>query len=312
MSRPASSSSRPACRRRASRRSCAPPAGSSPHVHGGDLEWAAERAPALATAGARLFARAGLRPPSSGVKEARATLRALLIEPGEAPPAGGCRRTPEPGRQRRGAWCLPRPRRGPRKGGAGGAAGGARVPRCLARALRRPCGSARSTFLADRVGDELDAGGLERAGLTALAGRHPRDLSGGERRASRSRSSARPTRRPPRCASTSPRRHGPRRQGRLASDLRADAAAGNAVLVATHDPEFAALTADRVILLAPRPIADGPVAELLSGGWYFSTATARIVDGRGGSSPLCGDNLPRPRRSRGRRTSTQSPVWVTA
>jgi energy-coupling factor transporter ATP-binding protein EcfA2 len=182
-----------------------------PHVHGGDLEWAAERAPALATAGARLFARAGLRPPSSGVKEARATLRALLIEPGEAPPAGGGRRTPEPGRQRRGwrrgAWCLPRPRRGPRKGGAGGAAGGARVPRCLARALRRPCGSARSTFLADRVGDEFDAGGLERAGLTALAGRHPRDLSGGERRASRSRSSARPTRRPPRCASTSPRRH---------------------------------------------------------------------------------------------------------
>jgi hypothetical protein len=82
------------------------------------------------------------------------------------------------------------------------------------------------------------------------------------------------------------------------------------VLVATHDPEFAALTADRVILLAPRPIADGPVAELLSGGWYFSTETARIVDGRGGSSPLCGDNLPRPRRSRGRRASTQSPVWV--
>ena len=40
-----------------------------------------------------------------------------------------------------------------------------------------------------------------------------------------------------------------------------------AVLVATHDPEFAALTADRVVLLADgRPIADGPVGELLSGG----------------------------------------------
>jgi energy-coupling factor transport system ATP-binding protein len=46
------------------------------------------------------------------------------------------------------------------------------------------------------------------------------------------------------------------------------------VLVATHDAEFAALTADRVVLLA-----DGPVGELLSGGWYFATETARIVDG---------------------------------
>ncbi|MEA2244521.1 MAG: energy-coupling factor transport system ATP-binding protein, partial [Solirubrobacteraceae bacterium] len=63
-------------------------------------------------------------------------------------------------------------------------------------------------------------------------------------------------------------------------DLRAAAAAGSAVLVATHDPEFAALTAERVVLLADgRVIADGPVTELLSGGWYFATETARIVDG---------------------------------
>src|SRR6185312_14434869 len=40
------------------------------------LEWAGTRAPALQTPGARLFARAGLRPPPAGVKEARATLRA--------------------------------------------------------------------------------------------------------------------------------------------------------------------------------------------------------------------------------------------
>ena len=54
----------------------------------GFLEWAAERAPALATPGARLFARAGLRPPPSGVKEARATLRAHgLLEEGTG--AGG-------------------------------------------------------------------------------------------------------------------------------------------------------------------------------------------------------------------------------
>ena len=58
----------------------------------GFLEWAAERAPALATPGARLFARAGLRPPPSGVKEARATLRAhglLDDEAADAAPSAG-------------------------------------------------------------------------------------------------------------------------------------------------------------------------------------------------------------------------------
>ena len=39
------------------------------------LAWAADAAPALQTPGARLFQRAGLRPPPAGVKEARATLR---------------------------------------------------------------------------------------------------------------------------------------------------------------------------------------------------------------------------------------------
>ncbi|MDP2711145.1 MAG: ABC transporter, partial [Solirubrobacteraceae bacterium] len=69
-------------------------------------------------------------------------------------------------------------------------------------------------------------------------------------------------------------------KGELASSLRAAAAAGSAVLVATHDPEFAATVADRVVLLADgRLIADGAAAEVLSGGWYFATETARIVDG---------------------------------
>jgi energy-coupling factor transport system ATP-binding protein len=69
-------------------------------------------------------------------------------------------------------------------------------------------------------------------------------------------------------------------KGDLAARLRTAAAAGSAVLVATHDPEFAATLAERVVLLADgRVIADGPVAEVLSGGWYFATETARIVDG---------------------------------
>lgn len=57
-----------------------------------------------------------------------------------------------------------------------------------------------------------------------------------------------------------------------------------AVVVATHDAEFAALVADRVILLADgRPIADGPARDVLAGGWYFATETARILGGDGGA-----------------------------
>jgi energy-coupling factor transport system ATP-binding protein len=55
-----------------------------------------------------------------------------------------------------------------------------------------------------------------------------------------------------------------------------------AVLVATHDPEFVAAFAERVVLLADgAPIADGPAAEVLSGGTYFATETARILGGTG-------------------------------
>jgi energy-coupling factor transporter ATP-binding protein EcfA2 len=57
-----------------------------------------------------------------------------------------------------------------------------------------------------------------------------------------------------------------------------------AVLVATHDPEFAAAFAQRVVLLADgAPIADGPTAQVLAGGAYFATETARILGGAGGA-----------------------------
>jgi len=56
------------------------------------------------------------------------------------------------------------------------------------------------------------------------------------------------------------------------------------VIVATHDPEFAASCARRAVLLADgRVIADGPATELLAGGWYFATETARILGGAGGA-----------------------------
>jgi energy-coupling factor transport system ATP-binding protein len=54
---------------------------------------------------------------------------------------------------------------------------------------------------------------------------------------------------------------------------------GAGVLVATHDVEFAAAFAERVVLLGDGiVIADGPAAEILSGGWYFATEVARVLD----------------------------------
>jgi energy-coupling factor transport system ATP-binding protein len=64
------------------------------------------------------------------------------------------------------------------------------------------------------------------------------------------------------------------------------AAAGAAVIVATHDVEFAALFAQRVILLGDgETIADGRAADVLSGGWYFATEVARVLDSEGLVTP---------------------------
>jgi energy-coupling factor transporter ATP-binding protein EcfA2 len=74
----------------------------------------------------------------------------------------------------------------------------------------------------------------------------------------------------------------------LAQRLLALAGKGIAVVLATHDAEFAAEFATRAVLLAEgRVIADGPIAEILAGGWYFATETARILDGAHGA--LCPD-----------------------
>jgi energy-coupling factor transport system ATP-binding protein len=62
--------------------------------------------------------------------------------------------------------------------------------------------------------------------------------------------------------------------------VRALAGAGAAVAVATHDTEFAATFADRVVLLGQgEVIADGSPEEVLGGGWHFSTEVARATDG---------------------------------
>jgi energy-coupling factor transport system ATP-binding protein len=134
-------------------------------------------------------------------------------------------------------------------------------------------------LLHERVAEEAPAEALAAVGLAAFGDRHPRDLSGGERQrlalaivmgAGASPAAVcldEPTRGMDRAA-----------KGDLADRLRALAAGGVAVLVATHDAEFAAAFAKRVVLLADgRPIADGPIADVLTGGWYFATETARIV-----------------------------------
>ncbi len=57
------------------------------------------------------------------------------------------------------------------------------------------------------------------------------------------------------------------------------AARGAGVVLATHDVEFAAAFAERVVLLGDGVvIADGPARAVLSGGWYFATEVARVLD----------------------------------
>jgi energy-coupling factor transport system ATP-binding protein len=70
------------------------------------------------------------------------------------------------------------------------------------------------------------------------------------------------------------------RKAALAARLRELAAGGCAVLVATHDAEFAAAFASRTVLLGEgRPVADAQTAEVLGGGWYFATQVARVLPG---------------------------------
>jgi energy-coupling factor transport system ATP-binding protein len=157
-------------------------------------------------------------------------------------------------------------------------------------------------FVHERVEQEASAQALATAGLSAMAARHPRDLSGGERQrlalaivtdadppAARGvRAQALGAGAPADTAVLAldePTR-GMDREAKadLAVELRRRAAQGQAVIVATHDPEFAAACADRAVLLADgRVIADGPTRELLAGGWYFATETARILGGAGGA-----------------------------
>jgi energy-coupling factor transport system ATP-binding protein len=128
--------------------------------------------------------------------------------------------------------------------------------------------------------DDAGAAGVAAAGLAGRERENPRDLSGGERQ---------------RLALEVVLAGGPyvavvldeptRGMDRAHKDGLAErigelAAAGAAVVVATHDTEFAASFANRVVLLGQGVvIGDGPPAEVLGGGRHFSTEVARVTGG---------------------------------
>ena len=140
----------------------------------------------------------------------------------------------------------------------------------------------------ERVGDELSGpdgeAALAAVGLAVSPDADPRDLSGGERQrlalaialAGQMEGGALPGL----VALDEPTRGMDRGLkaglGRLAKNL---AESGAAVLISTHDVEFAAEFSDRVVLLGDGElIADADTATVLSGGWYFATEVARVIN----------------------------------
>jgi energy-coupling factor transport system ATP-binding protein len=274
------------------------------------LGWAVKEAPSLATPGARLLEGIGVRP-FPGVKKARLAMRAAGLVPaldsgGETHPVGG--KVPQSGVEvlkfdrvwheiKNGPAIL--------RGLSFTAKPGERI------ALMGRNGAGKSTFLRhaagllkptrgrvhaqgrvalllqnptdylvhDRVEHEASVPALERFHLQHLAKRHPRDLSGGEKQRLALAIVLGDADDPPATVCLDePTRGMDRHVKDELADLLTTIEA--TVVVATHDPEFAALFADRVILLGDgRIIADGTPQEILSGGTYFATETARILDG---------------------------------
>ena len=284
------------------------------------LAWACDSAPELATPGARLLHGLGL-PPVAGVKAARSSLRSRGLLPDVDPIAAGAsdRRRHE-SRRRAGDSALTLDRvwheidRGPAilRGvslsvGPGervalmgrNGAGKSTLLRHAAGLMRPTRGKVRTAgrvalllqnptdyLIHDRVAQEASPAALATVGLgdPALSSRHPRDLSGGEKQrlALAIVLDAPPDEESAVVCLDEPTRGMDRgRKDELAALLRELDAA---VLVATHDPEFVAAFAQRVVLLGEgMVIADGSPGEILAGGTYFATETARILGGAGGA-----------------------------
>jgi energy-coupling factor transport system ATP-binding protein len=280
----------------------------------GFLTWAANHAPGLATPVARLFSLAGLGPLPVSVKQAREQLRSAGLgieaepEPEPATPASRSRGAPDPVLRARGLWVEAedgpvilrgidlRLAPGERvalmgrngagkstllrhlKGLADPTRGKVERTGAVALLLQNPGDFLIHEHAREEAGDE----GLVAAGLAGRGESNPRDLSGGERQrlalevvlGGQSPAAVlldEPTR-------GMDRAH----KDALTERITALAAGGAAVVVATHDTEFVAAFADRVILMGQGVvIADGSPAEVLAGGWHFSTEVARALGGAG-------------------------------
>ena len=280
------------------------------------LAWACAEAPELATPGAQLLSGLGLAP-AAGVKAARSALRARGLLPPVPDEVLGVEVRRPAGEVMKLDRVWHELDRGPAilRGvslsiGAGervalmgrNGAGKSTLLRHAAGLMRPTRGKVRSAgrvalllqnpsdyLVHDRVADEASAGALSTVGLgdSALLARHPRDLSGGEKQRLAlaivldEEGGDLGQKAVLVCLDEPTRGMDRRRKDELAALLcELDAA----VLVATHDPEFVAAFAQRVILLADgAPIADGSPSEVLAGGTYFATETARILGGAGGA-----------------------------
>ena len=137
-------------------------------------------------------------------------------------------------------------------------------------------------LMCEHAGEEAGPRGLAAAGLAGRGEDSPRELSGGERQ--RLALEVVLAGGPYAAVCLDEPTRGMDRASREALGRRIAglAAEGAAVIVATHDTEFAAELAERVVLMGQGTvIADGPVGEVLAGGWYFSTDVARVLGGAG-------------------------------
>ncbi|HZG48661.1 MAG TPA: energy-coupling factor ABC transporter ATP-binding protein, partial [Thermoleophilaceae bacterium] len=128
--------------------------------------------------------------------------------------------------------------------------------------------------------EDAGADGVAAAGLAGRERANPRDLSGGERQ----RLALEVVLGGGPCAAVlldEPTRGMDRlHQEELTARIAELAEAGTAVMVATHDTEFASAFADRIVLLGQAVvIADGTPADVLGGGRHFSTEVARVSCG---------------------------------
>jgi energy-coupling factor transport system ATP-binding protein len=279
------------------------------------LTWAADAMPALATPAARLFSLAGLGGRPASVKEARAGLREAGLDPRPSPTPS----PPSPERRRwwrrrdrdavlalRGVWLEiedgPTVLRGldldlhpgERVVLMGRNGAGKSTLLRLAKGLAEPTRgrieragevalllqSPGDYLIHEHAVDDAGAAGLAAAGLAGRERANPRDLSGGERQ----RLALEVVLAGDPCAAVlldEPTRGMDRaHKDGLADRIRDLARAGAAVVVATHDTEFAASFADRIVLLGQGSvIGDGPPAEVLGGGRHFSTEVARVTGG---------------------------------